>query len=69
MMGAHEATVLEMDRVESSRGESDLWKLITAAEYWERQNKALLSLPDWDEPRDHLAQPTDPNHMQLTRRR
>ena len=60
MMGAHEATVLEMDRVESSRGESDLWKLITAAEYWERQNKALLSLPDSDEPKESLGPPDRP---------
>ena len=69
MMGAHEATVLEMDRVESSNGGGDLWKTITAAEYWERQNKALLSLPDSDEPRGSLGPPTDPNRMQLTRRR
>ena len=50
-----EATVLEMDRVESSNGGGDLWKTITAAEYWERQNKALLSLPDSDEPRGSLG--------------
>ena len=55
MMGAHEATVLEMDRVESSNGGGDLWKTITAAEYWERQNKGPLSLPDSDEPRGSLG--------------
>ena len=55
MMGAHEATVLEMDRVESSRGESDLWKLITAAEYWEQENEALLSLPDSEETKELLG--------------
>ena len=54
-MGAHEATVLEMDRVEPSNGGGDFWKTITAAEYWGWQNKALLSLPDSDEARGSLG--------------
>ena len=48
MMGAREATALEMDKVESTTGETDLWRLIEVAEIHERQNQALLSLPDGD---------------------
>ena len=54
MMGAREATFVEMNKIQTTTGEEDLWKLITIAEIHERQNKALLSLLEGDRPRGSL---------------
>lgn len=55
MTGAREATLLEMDKVEATTGETDLWKLIEVGEIHERQNSAVYSLPDGGSPRGPLS--------------
>lgn len=46
MAGAHESTLLEMDKVRVTLGVTDLWRLIEVAEIHEKQNGAKYNLPD-----------------------
>ena len=44
MVGALDATAMELDRVANQMPEdTDFWDVIKAVEYWERQNAALLN--------------------------
>ena len=47
MVGALDATAMELDRVANQMPEdTDFWDVIKAVEYWERQNAALLNQAD-----------------------
>ena len=47
MVGALDATAMELDRVANQMPErADFWDVIKKVEYWERQNAALLNQAD-----------------------
>lgn len=55
MLGSHEATSFELDKVANQMpGTPDFWEVIKAVEFWERQNAALLNHKD---PTSAIQQP------------